>query len=183
MLRVWPKLKLVFTFRFFSIACREYHRIRCLPFARSRDSDIKNMSRHSERPPELGATACQTRGFSQKSIKIMLFCTVIQWFWTKSCLTSQNKYRIFVDFFSRGSFHRLETISRHSNRMINSYYVTFDFFRFSFSKSRFLMVLCWSHTLIPICISLGGSWKHENRVIDFQKITRILILKLKNKKK
>ena len=112
----------------------------------------------------------------------MLFCTVIQWFWTKSCLTSQNKYRIFVDFFSPGSFHRSETVSRHSNRMMNSYYVTFDFFRFSFSKSRFLMILCWSHTLIAICISLGGSWKHENRVIDFQKITRILILKFKIEK-
>ena len=48
----------------FSIACREYHRIRCPGISRSRDSDIKNMSRHSQRPPELGATACQSRGFS-----------------------------------------------------------------------------------------------------------------------
>ena len=135
--RVCGNLKMLSRFLCFSIACRDAHRIRCPRIARSRDSDIKNMSRHSERPPELGATACQSRGFSSKSNKIMIFCTVIQWFWTKSCLTSQNKYRFFVDFFSPGSVHRLETASRHSPRMMISDYVTFHFFRLPFSKPRF----------------------------------------------
>ena len=60
-------------FLYFSIACREYHRIRCLSFARSRDSDIKNVSQHLQSPPELGATACQSWCFSSKSI---VFCPI-----------------------------------------------------------------------------------------------------------
>ena len=139
--RICGNLKMLSRFLCFSIACREYHRTRCPWIARSRDSDIKSMSRHSEIPPQLGATACQSRGFSSKSNKIMIFCTVIQWFWTKSCLTSQNKYRIFVDFFSPGSFHRLEPTSRHSNRMMNSYYVTFDFFSIFDFKIKILRFL------------------------------------------
>ena len=73
-------------------------------------------------------------GFSSKSIKIYSFLSNIRWFSTRKSLTSQNKYRFFVDFFSPGSFHRLETASRHRTRMIHSDYVTFDFP--DFSKNR-----------------------------------------------
>ena len=57
----WGKTENDSRFLLFSIACREYYRIRCLPFARSRDSDFKTISQHVQSPPELGATVCQNR--------------------------------------------------------------------------------------------------------------------------
>ena len=71
------------------VACRDSHRIRSLPIARSRDSDIKNMSGHPKRLSELGATACQSWGISWKS---MIFCPNIHGFRPKNVSkTNENQ--------------------------------------------------------------------------------------------
>ena len=44
----------------FSVASGDSHRVTSLAIARSLDSDMKNMSGSSKRPPELGDTACQS---------------------------------------------------------------------------------------------------------------------------
>ncbi len=53
-------MKRVEMFGFVSVTSGNSRRIVCLPIVRSRDSDMKNMSGSSKRPPELGDTAYQS---------------------------------------------------------------------------------------------------------------------------
>ena len=56
-------MKRVGMFRFVSVAFGNSRRTECLPIMRSRDSDTKNMSESSKRPPEPRDAACQNRSY------------------------------------------------------------------------------------------------------------------------
>ena len=91
MSRILKILKKLWTFRCFSVSSGDSHRVTSLAIARSLDSDMKNMSGSSKRPPELGDTACQSWVISWKSV---IFCPISHGFGPKNVSkTNENQWK------------------------------------------------------------------------------------------
>ena len=84
-----PKIvKYFWMTRYFSIASGHSRRIRFTAINVSRRVRIKIISQHLAKPPELGATACQSwRCF----MKILCFLSIFHRFWAGKCLQNNEK--------------------------------------------------------------------------------------------
>ncbi len=71
-------------------ASGDSRRIRSPAFARSPRIRIKIMSQHFAKPPELGATSCQSRQCFMKIQGYPLFLSISHWFWVRTMDSKKN---------------------------------------------------------------------------------------------